>query len=83
MLLMKTKNTNQFGPKRSTIFRQRNGLGAPRLMRFETELESWLLSEKNQRNQKRLKLGKNPLPLIAIVEEILREKMLKQNGRRN
>ena len=71
------------GKKRSTIFRQRNGIGIPRLIRFERTIEKWLLSVKEQRNANRLKLGKSPLTLVAVIEDILRPAMLKQKARRN
>lgn len=66
------------GRKAATVFRQRNGLGSPRLLRFEKKLEEWLLALKDKRNANRLKLGKPALPLIAVIEDVLRAAMLKQ-----
>ena len=80
---MKLAQQNNFGRKAATIFRQRNGLGSPRLLRFEKKLESWLLAVKDKRNANRLQLGKPALPLIAVIEDILRAAMLKQKARRN
>ena len=71
------------GRKPATLARQRNGLGAPRLLRFNTKLEATLLREKELRNSKRLKLSKPALPLIAVIEDLLEFALRHRDWRRN